>query len=92
MALSAFESVFTCLVRLDIYLPKSLEGERDLFRILILTVMKYYVQFMQFLGFLALFVHQSKNFIDNGGRLGFSDIIVEHTRTVENIDDDYWET
>jgi hypothetical protein len=45
---------------------------------------------MQFLGFLALFVHQSKNFIANGGTLGFSDIIIEHTRSVENIDES-WE-
>ena len=52
--------------------------------------MKYYMQFMQFLGFLALFVHQSKNYISNEGTLGFSEIIVEHTRSVENIEDS-WE-
>ena len=52
--------------------------------------MKFYVQFLQFLGFLTLFVHQSKNFIANGGSIGFSDIMIEHTRSVENIDDS-WE-
>ena len=90
MALSAFESVCVCLVRLDIYLPESLKAEKYLFSTLIIEVIKYYVQFMQFLGFLALFVHQSKNFIANGGTLGFSDIIIEHTRSVDNIDDS-WE-
>ena len=62
----------------------------ELFRTFVGYVMKYYMQFMQFLGFLALFVHQSKNYIANYGTLGFSEIIVEHTRSVENIEDS-WE-
>jgi len=90
LTLSAIESVCVCLVRLDNFLPKSLKAEKDLFRTLIIIVMKYYVQFLQFLGFLALFVHQSKNFIVNGGTIGFSDIMIEHSRSVENADDS-WE-
>jgi hypothetical protein len=71
-------------------LQSFLPAERELIRTIIYVVMNYYVQFSQFLGFLALFVHQSKNFIANGGILGFSDIMIEHTRSVDNIEDS-WE-
>jgi hypothetical protein len=90
LTLSAIESVCVCIVRLDDLLPKSFDAEKNLFRTLIIIVMKYYVQFMQFLGFLALFVHQSKNFIANGGTIAFSDIMLEHTRSADKADDS-WE-
>jgi hypothetical protein len=90
LTLSVIESVCVCFARLVLLLQSFLPAERELIRTIVYWVMKYYVQFLQFLGFLALFVHQSKNFIANGGTLGFSDIMIEHTRSVENLEDS-WE-